>query len=86
MKEKDLISLGFQQESVSDEAGKYHFYYLSVGNCDFSSCPSNGPDGVMAELMGDWYVEMDGSFRFYDLDDLKTILNILHRSLVEDLE
>lgn len=84
MKEKDLIEMGFDQERVSDSSGKYHFYYMNVGNCDFASCPSNGPDGVAAELLDQWYVDMDGGFRFYDREDLETLLGILHKTMIEE--
>lgn len=82
MTEKDLIEMGFAFNP--DEAGKYHFYYINIGNCDFTSCPSNGPEGVTAELMDQWYVDMDGGFRFYDRENLETLLGILHKTMIEE--
>ena len=81
IKEKDLITLGFERTDVSEEesgTNSFYFYYMDFGNNKVVSLISSSDDEV---IDGNWYVSMfeDDSLVIKKLGDLISFITIMKK-------
>jgi len=87
IKEKDLITLGFERTDVSEQesgANSFYFYDMDFGNNKVVSLISSSDDEV---IDGNWYVSMfeDDSLVIKKLGDLISFITIMKKINSEEL-
>jgi hypothetical protein len=81
IKEKDLISLGFERTDVSEQesgANSFYYYTLDFGKNQVVSLISSSNDEVVND---NWYLSIfeDESLKIDKLNDLIDFINIMKR-------